>query len=344
MIHICFGLHDETGHYSKFTGTAICSIFENAKAPSQSILIHILHDNTLTYDNCDKFNYLAGKYNQLVKFYNVEELCPDKVQKMIEIVPQVQTSRVSVGAFYRLLIAELLPTDIEKIIYFDSDIIVNLDIAELWQIELDDKPLAAVTEISNGVDSATWFDLCRDGFVKAEDYFNSGVMIINLKFLRTAAEIIFDGIKFRGKHTNYSFFDQTVWNYCFSTQALKLPTKFNRFVRWVRKSEETVERKIYHYTVHALRFDMEDIFNLLWLKYFFKTPFFEVESIGRLWSKFEQIRNDLEKTRLKISAIISGKTRAFFIAPEEIEETRKIFKIRAAELIIPAEDEGSLKN
>ena len=27
-----------------------------------------------------------------------------------------------------------------------------------------------------------------------------------------------------------------------------------------------------------------------------------------------------------------------------IEETRKIFKIRAAELIIPAEDEGSLKN
>ena len=47
MIHICFSLHDETGRYSKFTGTAICSIFENTFLPPNSITVHILHDNTL---------------------------------------------------------------------------------------------------------------------------------------------------------------------------------------------------------------------------------------------------------------------------------------------------------
>ena len=38
-----------------------------------------------------------------------------------------------------------------------------------------------------------------------------------------------------------------------------------------------------------------------------------------------------------------GKTRAFFIAPEEIESTKKIFSIRAKEIIIPAENEESFQ-
>ena len=33
MIHVCFGLHDKTGHYSKFTGTAMLSLFENLNTP-----------------------------------------------------------------------------------------------------------------------------------------------------------------------------------------------------------------------------------------------------------------------------------------------------------------------
>ena len=33
MIHVCFGLHDKHGTYSKFTGTAMASIFENLNTP-----------------------------------------------------------------------------------------------------------------------------------------------------------------------------------------------------------------------------------------------------------------------------------------------------------------------
>ena len=33
MIHVCFGLHDEDGRYSKFTGTAILSMFEMSLPP-----------------------------------------------------------------------------------------------------------------------------------------------------------------------------------------------------------------------------------------------------------------------------------------------------------------------
>lgn len=33
MIHVCFVLHDKTGRYSKLTGTAMLSLFENHTHP-----------------------------------------------------------------------------------------------------------------------------------------------------------------------------------------------------------------------------------------------------------------------------------------------------------------------
>ncbi|MBR6887897.1 MAG: hypothetical protein IKN16_05570 [Selenomonadaceae bacterium] len=142
MIHVCFSLYDKTGRYSKFTGTTVCSIFENT---TSDVTVHILHDNTLTDDNRDKFIYLAGRYGQAVKFYDVEKLCADKIREMIAL--SSENSRFTVGALYRLFVPQVLPNTVNKIIYLDSDLIVNLDIKELWQIELDDKILAAVPEI-----------------------------------------------------------------------------------------------------------------------------------------------------------------------------------------------------
>ena len=33
MIHVCYGLYDKDGRYSKFTGTSMLSMLENAFAP-----------------------------------------------------------------------------------------------------------------------------------------------------------------------------------------------------------------------------------------------------------------------------------------------------------------------
>ena len=80
MIHVCFGLYDKTGSYSKFTGTAMLSLFDNT---TSNVTVHILHDNTLTNDNREKFSYVAGRYGQRVKFYNVEKLCaPTKSRRL----------------------------------------------------------------------------------------------------------------------------------------------------------------------------------------------------------------------------------------------------------------------
>ena len=342
MIHVCFCFRDETGRYSKFAGTAMLSLFENTNS---KVTVHILHDKTLTAENRDKFFYIAGHYGQFVKFYNLDELCPDKIAEIIKLVPDVVKAKATVGAFYKLLIPQVLPKEIYKAIFVDPDTIVNLDINELWQTELDGKTLGAVPEIDNGANPNKSFLLCSEGRVKPNDYFNTGVMVMDLNILRDKEKIIMHGVKFRGENPKQKFFEQTVLNYCFSTQTLKLPLKFNFFIKNARGNKQIPGRNIYHYVGGSSRMglEMDDPFNQLWMNYFIKTPWFNEYTIHRIYESLQKIRDDLKDSAIKVSTVLSNKSRAFFVEPKKLDSMKKLFSIQKQEEIILAENEGSLK-
>ena len=343
MIHVCFALRDETGYFAKFIGTTMCSIFENIFKPLPSVTIHILHDNTLTADNRSKFSYMVGHYGQRVKFYNIEELCADKIAEINTIFPSDNELPSQGAAFYKFLIPQVLPADIEKAIYLDALTVVNMDISELWRVELGDKMLGAVPALAIGLDIHTQDKIVADGFIKQEDYFNSGVLLMNLKLLRLKEKFIMDGMKFALKQNYFNLLEQTVLNYCFALQTVKLPAQFNQFVRWARRRKESVEKKIYQYKDYALRLEMNDSFNLLWMKYFSKTPWFDVAVIGRLYEGFQQVHISLKKSMANISLIMSNKARAFCVVPGYVDELKKIFAVRDDEEIIPLENRESLQ-
>ena len=303
----------------------------------------------MTADNRDKFSYVAGQYNQLVKFYNVEILCAEKINAMIELVPAVKNSRVSIGAFYRLLIPKILPAEIDKCIYLDSDTLVNLNINELWQIELGDKPLASVPEmLADSIGYKTFAAprnyLINNGIVRYEDYFNSAVMMINLTYFRNAEELLMSGIKWRGEHPQCICFDQDILNYLFTKIYLRLPDKFDHFVYTERLLGKThPERMIYHFAGSTMNLDTRDPFNRLYIKYFMKTPWFNEESIGQLYAGVQRLHVGLKNSMAKISAIVSGKTRSFFTFPQHVELVRNYFVVHDDEEIIFAENNDSLK-
>lgn len=343
MIHVCFCFQDKTGRYAKFAGTTILSMFENS-SPPPSTCVHILHDNTLTQDNREKFIYLAGRYGQLVKFYNVEELCADKIAEIKKLFPTAAKTRFTIGMFYRLFIPHVLSLDIEKAIYLDTDIIVNLDISELWRIELGDKILGVVSEKMLG-DPPELKPVCIDGHVKPENYFNSGVLLMNLKLMRNEYETVINGMKFISENPRYrTVLDQTLLNYCFSSRSLMLPIKFNQIAYlWFRRKETNIGQGIYHLTGDNPQLNLKNYFNRLWMNYFIRTPWFNEDALDRLYDGYLKIRNDLETQTAKTSAIVSGKTRAFFVEPAKIESIKKFFLIRDDELIIPAENEDSIQ-
>ena len=342
MIHVCFGLHDKTGRYSKFTGTAMRSVFTNT---ASEVTIHILHDNTLTQDNRDKFFYTAGQFNQRVEFYNVEELCKDKVAALKGSLSENFDAAFTVAAMYRFFIPQLLAPDIEKAIYLDSDTVINLDVKELWQIELGDRPLGAIAESETDSfcyeSNAATNPLIVNGGVRYEDYFNSGVLLMNLKLLRGEEETFLRGIKFVADN-QLGYMDQDALNYLFAKTYLKLPTKFNSFVRENRRLSETVARKIYHFAGDELKMNSDDPFNRLWLDNFIKTPWFDAQTFGRLHASFNKVQNDLLTAMINLSALMSGKTRIFCILQDYIDLVTKKFVIRGEDEIILISRDSSI--
>ena len=215
----------------------------------------------------------------------------------------------------------------------DSDIIVNLDIDELWRIDLADNPLAGVPEMQSYVPTNPIHYICREGFVKAEDHFNAGMVVMNLNRLRLEGSAFKKALEFYAEHPECDGADQTILNYCFSEQTVKLPQKFNLLVEFARMNNdfETTDRICHYITSSRGRgygLDMRDSFNRLWLKYFVKTPWFDEETIGKLYAGFQQIHVGFKQSMVNLSAAMSGKTRAFFAMPNDVDGLKRFFQIR----------------
>ncbi len=336
MIQICFGLHDASGRYSKFVGTTMVSIFENTASP---VTINILHDATLTEDNRDKFIQLAAKYNQRVEFHNVDELCPDEINFLREKLADKIKSRFSIGAFYRLLTKKIFGGG--KMIYLDADIIVNLDIAELWQQDLQGYPLAAVLEIEaiSGYMITNKF-LLNNGIVKLENYFCSGVMILDLdkfdeKFFR-------EGVQFLADNPYCESVDQDILNAFFSENYFKLAQKFDAFVPGERECKLPVQKKIYHYVGHSIGLDLSNGYNRLWFENFARTLWFNLDVIDHLGTEIRK-RHSLNINLIQMmTRLVFEHNRAFFVNPINLPAIKYIFSIQDDELIIEFRDANSL--
>ena len=88
-------------------------------------------------------------------------------------------SYISVEAYFRLLLPEMLPTP-DKVLYLDADIIIQGDISKLWKTQLGDGNYLGAVRDPN-INPAV---LTKLGLGENDPYFNSGVLLLNLKKMR----------------------------------------------------------------------------------------------------------------------------------------------------------------
>ena len=116
--------------------------------------------------------------NDLEKFYY--KFFPIKAEDGLFSSARV-TDRYPKEMYYRLLAGELLPKNLDKIIYIDPDILVINSLKDLWEMDIRDYLFAAASHTGK-TDMANNVNKIRLG--TDTDYYNSGFLLINLKKAR----------------------------------------------------------------------------------------------------------------------------------------------------------------
>lgn len=168
-----------------------------------------------------------------VRFISVDESLLSNVEQEVHkyIQEEVITAlkHISIAAYYRLLIPELLPPQIEKVIYLDCDLVVRGNLEQLWQNDIGDYYVLAVQDIlirnvGNPLGLLNYKEL---EIPPNLEYFNSGVLVINVKKWR-ANKVRIKAIKYLKKNRDFIRYpDQDVLNALFAGQWGKLDYRWN---------------------------------------------------------------------------------------------------------------------
>lgn len=261
MIQICLPLHDIDGSYSKYVGTTLCSLLEHT---GKRICVHILHDETLGSSNKKLLVEIVNRYGHIINFH--------LVRPHAAFLDSAYLKKYTIGTFFRLYLSDLL--EIPKVLYLDADLIVHLDIQELWETEMDTEFCAACMD--EPLQRELWkHPMCTNGFFDVRTYFNAGVLLLNLEKIRNQYDVIREGEAFFQRYPDSPCLDQDFLNDIFREKHKILEQKYDRFVG-VRRLEKTdkIEEAIYHYSGEDGRphFRTRDIYDELWWKYFQRTP------------------------------------------------------------------------
>lgn len=180
--------------YVKYAAVTIASIMSNSS-------------------KCNLYNiYILTEYISERNIHLLQEQVSEKKNFNIEIINIKNidfsdfyicpNSHINVSTYYRFFIADLLP-QYDKVVYLDCDLVVNIDIANMYNHNLDNHILGAVEDFwfrndkimsklySKEIEHAETYSeftlsYCDDvlGLNKDWKYFNAGVILFNTKIMR----------------------------------------------------------------------------------------------------------------------------------------------------------------
>ena len=202
--------------YAPVLGTSIASLLVNNMGMDE-IQIFVI-ENNISSKNKKKLKQLVQKYNRRIEFIQM----PDINTEQNLGLKKVRKDWIF-DSYCRLFLGQLLPKDIHKVLYLDSDSLVTGDLKELWNTELTEYCVAGVKDCLG----KKYYELL--GLKESSSYCNSGVMLQNLDSWRN--ENISNRIReYVYKNGGYVFFmEQSVYNAVFQGEIMILPPKYNTY-------------------------------------------------------------------------------------------------------------------
>lgn len=199
-------------NYARFVATLITSVIKN-NSNFQQISFHLL-SNGISETTLDKIKASIKYEKHHLIFYDISDL----EERLSIEVPKT----IALTAYARLFMNRIISEDIDKVLYLDTDIIVVNQLDKVWNIELEDNLVAGCLDIFEG-DSAK----IKVGLSSFDPYFNSGVLLINLKQWRNE-NIDLKFVDFLKSHNGKVYHhDQGIINGVCKDRITILPPEYN---------------------------------------------------------------------------------------------------------------------
>jgi lipopolysaccharide biosynthesis glycosyltransferase len=184
------------------SGVAFYSVCENN--PKGSIHFWVLTDHFFSEENKNKLRDTVLPFGNKIDFMIIDDA-------LLGNSANFATSRYPKYVFFRVFMSEVMPVDIDRVLYIDSDIIVRHSLAELWETEMEKVGIAVVRDALEG----TIGIYNRLGYSYDYGYFNAGVALMNLSYWRSH-HIIDDIMEFMQNHADLIILqDQDILNHVF---------------------------------------------------------------------------------------------------------------------------------
>ena len=291
-MNICVSANSKSMRYLY---VMLLSLFENNKEEKFTVFVM---QRDFTSSGKKMIQNLADRYGQKTEFLFVDK-------KRFDGLPV--SEKFSLETYFRLMMAELLPQTIHKVLYLDVDIIVRGSIKEFYETEIDAYTAAACQDSYNPVLE----DKKRKLFQRKDDmrYFNAGVMLWNMDALREAYrfEDFMDAARKLGFELQYA--DQEILNFMLYNRILYCAADQYNYIVWGEAKESDLregQAVIMHYAgCNPWQDGQKNDLYRIWWDYAKRTPFYVELLEENLWretgfasEKEELILRDIESREI----------------------------------------------
>jgi lipopolysaccharide biosynthesis glycosyltransferase len=184
---------------------------------------------------------------RLLKSWHDSRLAVEWIKPDLRLVADLKTNgHISASAYLRLLMPEVLPSNITRVIYLDADVLVQRDIGDLWDV-----PMQGYAALAGQDFAAPWMNSavmlpnikeCKKllsavtpvanyralGIAAESPYFNSGVMVVDLNSWRREKYAEKCLVCLRENREHVLFWDQYALNVILNKHWQQLDLRWNQ--------------------------------------------------------------------------------------------------------------------
>ena len=167
--NICYSL--DTNYVEQFS-VSVASVLKNA-SDNDNIKLYIL-DGGLSKKDKTNIEILKNIKNFSVEYLKIDKKefanCPILSKKSAKH----KNYHVTLPTYFRFKLPDLLK-NLDKVLYLDCDVIVRTSLKELYEIPFEDNAVLMIKDVESKKEAKR---------LDIKNYFNAGVMLINLDYWR----------------------------------------------------------------------------------------------------------------------------------------------------------------